>query len=133
VNVFPTHTCFDDALDYLAHRLKQNRRDAKRLVLVHGILLAPEGAKKDQPFAHAWVEESDRVWQDGLLEDGRRVTWAMSVAEFREKMRPQKETRYTVREAVAENLRTNHFGPWVEEYRALCGRGETFWPVVVGS
>jgi hypothetical protein len=132
VTILPTHTCFDDALDYLAHRFKQDRRTAKKLTLVHGILLAPEGAKKDQPFAHAWIEDGDRVWQDGFLEDGRRVTWSMSVAEFREKMRPQKETRYTAREACAENSRSGHFGPWVAEYQALCG-GETFWPVGVAS
>jgi hypothetical protein len=133
VTIYPTHTCFDDALDYLAHRVRQNRRAAMKLTLVHGILLAPEGKRKGEPFAHAWVEEGGRVIQDGLLEDGSRVTWSMSVAEFREKMQPQKTTRYTVRQAARENRRTNHFGPWVPEYQALTGRGETFWPEGVAS
>lgn len=147
-SILPTHTCFDDALDYLAHRLHQDHRVGERLTLVHGILLAPEGPKAGTPFAHAWVEEALPggvvVWQDGFVnlggfevplaggilraeKDLARVSYSTPAAAWREKMRVQKETRYTVDQAVAENRRTCHFGPWVVEYEALCGK-ETFWP-----
>jgi len=147
--IFPTHTCFDDALDYLALRLRQDRRAAAKLTLVHGILLVPEGPKVGTPFAHGWVEEALPggvvVWQDGFIDLGgfevplaggtlraerdlARVTYSTPAVDWREKMRLQKDTRYTVRQAIAENRRSNNFGPWVDEYRALCGKGETFWP-----
>lgn len=152
--ILPTHTCFDDALDYLAHRLKADPSSEERLTLVHGILLAPEGPKAGTPFAHAWVEEELQgrtiVWQDGFIDLGgfeiplaggtlraeqdlARVSYSTPAAEWRQKMRLRKETRYSARQASAENGRTNHYGPWVEEYRALCGRGETFWPRAGGE
>ena len=148
-SILPTHTCFDDALDYLAHRLKADPASEPRFTLVHGILLAPEGAKAGTPFAHAWVEEDLPggvvVWQDGYVDLGgfemplaggtlraehdlARVSLSTPAAEWRAKMQLQKETRYTVREAWAENRRTVTFGPWEPEYQALCGGGETFWP-----
>jgi hypothetical protein len=33
----------------------------------------------------------------------------------------KKSTRYTVEEAMRENLRTGHFGPWEKKYDDLCG------------
>lgn len=133
MNLFPTHTCFDDALDYCTHRLKMDRRAATKLTLVHGILMVPDGPKKGTLFAHAWVEERNQVWQDGFLEDGTRVTWSMDRKEFAEKMGLQKETRYTLRQARRENLRTMTYGPWLPEYQALCGKGETLGVLEVGS
>jgi hypothetical protein len=124
VKIFPTHTCFNDAFDYMSQRFKQDRRSAKKLILVHAICLAPEGPQKDQPFAHAWVEEGDGAYQDGFLETGERITYQLTVEQLREWLRPQKQTRYTIPEVLVENERSGHFGPWVEEYRALCGRGD---------
>lgn len=135
MTLLPTHTCFDDALEYCEHRVKQDRRlvRSNKLTLVHGVLTVPEGPKRGQPFAHAWVEEGGRVWQDGFLEDGTRVTWSMDRKEFAEKLGLQKETRYTLLEALAENDRSGTYGPWLPEYQALCGNGETFWPLEVAS
>jgi hypothetical protein len=59
------------------------------------------------------------VWQGGIYES-ERIFYAQDRAEFFKRMRVQESTRYTVREAVAENYRTNHYGPWVEKYAALC-------------
>ena len=128
--VLPTHTCFDDALDYLVHRIRADPSlfSADQLYLVHGIALAPEGQHAGEPFAHAWVEEHDKVWQAGILaDDGVRIYYAMDRAEFYEKWRIQKSTRYTAKEADEENVRSNHYGPWLEEYRELCGRERTIY------
>jgi hypothetical protein len=43
-------------------------------------------------------------------------------AEYYAEGRVEKVTRYTPREALRENIRTGHFGPWEDEYRALCVR-----------
>lgn len=124
MDIFPTHTCFDDALDLIAERLKGNpalaRQPATVIALVHGILLAPEGPHKDEPFAHAWVEEGDEVWNSGLL-DGQRIYYALNRDEWYRLMRLQKATRYSLREAGRENRKSGHYGPWAEEYRELCG------------
>lgn len=140
MTILPTGTCFDDALDFISERVKREPRLALTgdLILVHGICLAPEGRRAGEPFSHAWVEDSttevnpplEIVWQGGVL-DGQRIWYAMPRAEFESKLRPQKSTRYTMREAALENKRTNHFGPWVEEYSNLCkrtGEADVFWP-----
>ncbi|MET0405270.1 MAG: hypothetical protein ABW123_22840 [Cystobacter sp.] len=128
----PTHTCFDDALEYLGWRAKETPeqlREVGRFFLVHAICLVPEGKRKGEPFAHAWVEERISmvgppgyewvVWQDGFLND-ERITYGCPAEVFRAAMQVVEETRYTPRQAHEENARTMTFGPWVERYKALC-------------
>ena len=118
ISIHPTHSCFDDALDFLANLLRDNPglADAGTVHLVHGILLTPATS---EPFAHAWVEYSGAVWQCGIL-NGKRICYGMDPTEFAEKLRPQDVTRYTPRQAWKENERSNTFGPWVERYQELC-------------
>lgn len=117
----PTNTCFDDALDFfddLARSGAGFEDMVDRYRVVHGICLMPQS---DRPYAHAWVEDRTRdlVLQRGIL-NGKIVQLEMSVLEFTLRHRPQKFTRYTLREALRLNYESNHYGPWVEEYRALC-------------
>lgn len=125
--IYPTFTCFDDALEFLGDRVKADPvAAARQLMLVHGICLAPEGPKKGTPFAHAWVEEMKPegvvVWQAGILE-GQRVLYSVGLQEFTQSFQVQQFTRYTVHQAALENERTCHFGPWIPEYEALCNHG----------
>ena len=124
--ILPTHRCFDDALDYIELRLREGAHPDS-LILVHGICLAPEGPHKDKPFAHAWVEHEGRVVQSGLL-DGERIFYSVPSEDFAEMLRPQEFTRYTLRQALAQNLASGHYGPWEERYIALCGGRTLFEP-----
>lgn len=121
----PTQTCFDDALDLLEEWLRLDPALAARVTLVHAICLAPEGPDTGKPFAHAWLERDGRIWQIGLF-DGARILWSVEPDEYRALMRPVAETRYTPQEALAENDRTGHYGPWKPAYIALCGGGRIF-------
>lgn len=123
--LYPTHTCFDDALDYLGLvATAEGRRGLRGLALVHGICLVPEGESfvgAGQPgdrFAHAWVESGGRVIQGAIL-DGERVYFSILRVEFFEKWRVQDFTRYTPRQAMRQNRLSNHFGPWESKYEAL--------------
>jgi hypothetical protein len=134
--LFPTHHCFDDALEFLGARVARHPALARgrSLRLVHGICLGPRGegvaasfgvdvVAPGQPFAHAWVEEATRpavVWQSGLDAAGGVVFVAIPRSIFYGTMRVGLRTRYTVREAWHENQRTGTYGPWKAEYRALC-------------
>ncbi|HLX21672.1 MAG TPA: hypothetical protein VKR23_16115 [Gaiellaceae bacterium] len=120
--IYPTFTCFDDALEFINVRVKQDQRLAfdRTLTLVHGIALAHTAP--NEPYAHAWVEEGDRCWDAGLV-DGQKVYYAVARDEFYAARRIQKTTCYTVRQACLENFRTKHYGPWRAEYAALCGSG----------
>lgn len=120
----PTHTCFDDVLDHQVDLRTTDPAAASRQLIVHGILLWPEGARAGEPYAHAWVEDplDDQVYQSGILDDGVKVWWGHPREEFERIMRPQHVTRYTFEQAHILNWQHEHFGPWVPEYRALCGR-----------
>jgi hypothetical protein len=122
--IYPTHRCFDDALDFVTERMKEDPKGLEnKLLVVHGIVLMPSGPDEGEPYAHAWVEEGSLVWQGGIL-DGERVYWSVEWSEFRDELRVQEATRYTLRQAYMENQRTNHYGPWLAKYEALC-RGTT--------
>ena len=120
--IHPTHTCFDDALGFLEQLADAGVHIAgiRQHTVVHGICLAPDG----ELFAHAWVEhdELDAVWQGGII-DGQHVWHTMARPRFYASMRVMESTKYTVDEAVAHNYRTGTYGPWVEAYAKLCGRG----------
>lgn len=117
----PTNTCFDDALDFLDHLLREaadlGREDFEdRFVLVHGICRCPEG----ELYAHAWVEQDGAlVWQAGLA-FAFKVYVSQRAQEFYAERRVVEFTRYTVKEAIAINDETGHYGPWKEKYRRLC-------------
>jgi hypothetical protein len=119
--IYPTHKCFDDALDVVA-RWAREHVELSTVTVVHAICLAPEGPEAGTPFAHAWVERDGRVWQLGRIDDAI-VLWAADAAEYRAAMRPITEARYTVVEALAENRRSGTYGPWRPEIKALCGTG----------
>lgn len=111
--IYPTHTCFDDAVQTLAALAKQ--RDRRWVRLVHGIC-SPEG----RPLAHAWVEDlkAHEAYFTGILE-GKRVTFAADRYEFRAELNVLESTSYTIQEALAAE-EEHGIGPWESRYRALC-------------
>ncbi|SRR6266496_2263260 len=115
----PTHTCFDDALDFITAVLQQNPADRQALIrelmLVHAICLSPEG----EPYAHAWVEHAGRCIFRGILH-GTLHYYATSLEEYYAEMHVQDVTRYSPQTALDENKRCNTYGPWVPKYLALC-------------
>jgi hypothetical protein len=128
VIIYPTHKCFDEALEFCEERARADAPGWQDLILVHGIVLVPdhqpadaEGAPGD-PAAHAWVEAGDVVWDSGRLEDGRHVRFSVARAEYYAYWRVQHTTKYTMRAALTENRRTGTYGPWRPEYQALCRR-----------
>jgi hypothetical protein len=117
VQVQPTHTCFDDAMDLLDAFATQRPDIIDDLRLVHGICLDPAG----EPFSHAWLEDTAtaQVLFVGIV-NGERMNLAGDRADYYQEARVQETTTYTLHEALAENTRSHHFGPWEPRYRALC-------------
>src|SRR4051812_26554030 len=123
--LYPTHHCFDDALDYLTELALDPSTAwiirAPDTFLVHGIALMPETgglSAPGTPYAHAWVELGGDVIQAGLLASGERIFYRKPKAEHYAKLRIQHATRYTMRQALEENRRSNNYGPWKPEYLA---------------
>ena len=121
----PTHTCFDDALDYLEW-LAFNQQWGRLLecTLVHGVCLTPDG----RPYVHAWVEFPDNCVGAGIVA-GERVWYYVRRRDWLKEFRPQLTTRYTLKEAYENNKRTNHYGPWESYYRDMIlndGKEETW-------
>lgn len=115
--VLPTGKCFDDALDLLNDILKYNPECVADLRLIHGICTAPDG----HHYAHAWVEDlaTERALFVGLV-NGERMNLAASREEYWTEVGMVERTPYTYRQAVIENRRHNHYGPWLDHYRRLC-------------
>lgn len=123
MNIYPTHTCFDDALEMLCEAIKANpgAGESDELLLVHGICLTPFG----QEYAHAWVESLGKLaWFMGIL-DGKRQQFAAKIPEYYNEMNVVKTTKYTPRQAWKENNKHVTFGPWIEKYQKLCRQKES--------
>jgi hypothetical protein len=122
--ILPTHTCFDDALDYIEARLRQGCPPG-RLFLIHAKATIPDGPDRGQVFAHAWAEEvkasSVVCIQQGFY-NGQRITYEVDREEFYRELSPLTTYRYTLPEAWAQNRRHATYGPWEPELQVLCGR-----------
>lgn len=116
-DILPTHTCFDDAIDFLldfAH--DANNRS---FCVVHGLCV---GRSCGTLYVHAWVEEANRqlVWQGGVIRaTAKHVWWALPRAEFYRLYAVQKTSRYPVERVMAMLDATNFNGPWRPDYLAL--------------
>lgn len=120
--IYPTHQCFNDAMEFIDYvALAYKGEDTSMIKLVHGLITGDDG----KSHAHAWVEDSSTetaifagIWK------GEKIYFFSPVGQFYEKYRVTETTKYTIAEALAENLRTIHFGPWEPKYVALCGDGD---------
>lgn len=122
--LLPTHTCFDDSLDLIEELVRAGNVAVEEITLAHGICVMP--TPDVHHYAHAWVEvgpqgeRSECVCMFKLIVSGKPAVFATPLEEFYRDMRVIESTTYTVAEALAENKRTEMYGPWKEEYLALC-------------
>lgn len=118
--IYPTHTCFDDAIEFIELLIKENpdlKEDIKaNILIVHSICLMPDG----RPYAHAWVEDKkdDTSIFRGII-DGEATYLIAPRTEYYERFRVQETTKYTLYQALEENRKSNTYGPWKEKYRKL--------------
>lgn len=118
-NIYPTHTCFDDALDMLEEAVIAHPDCVftDEFKVVHAICLM-KGS--DERYAHAWLEYlGKQVWFRGYL-DGKLETFAADIKEYYEDARVQEFTKYTPREVNELNKKFVTYGPWEEKYLRLC-------------
>ncbi|QOR55578.1 MAG: hypothetical protein UMS36scaffold28_68 [Phage 59_13] len=114
-DLLPTHTCFDDAVANMAILLNQNGIQVKDEIRIVHAIIAPYG----KPLAHAWVTFRGRAYFSGVMPGGWRAGVSMETERYERGMKVVEATRYTIDEAVAEELEKG-IGPWKPEYRALC-------------
>lgn len=116
------HTCFTDALEFIERHIKRDPTlvHDKTFVLVHGILVVPEGEPNaGLRHSHAWVEKDGDVWQSGFL-DGQKIYFACRRDEFYAEAGIEASTSYTMLDVWIANKSSGHFGPWKPDYQALC-------------
>jgi len=124
MTLHPTHTCFDDALDFFDMLAKQGNATIYdgRWRLVHALCEAPDG----QYYAHAWVERDDIAIGSAIIH-GHRCHYETDRRDYYRRFRPVEMNRYTVREAVIMNARHNNFGPWESRYRDFASSERRTW------
>lgn len=120
----PTGTCFDDSICFFITALRANpiAFDTAGFLLVHGALQA-----KDIKYAHAWVEAHGSVFNSFVDEDGKKGVIHLYKKEFYSKMDVVHRTKYTPKRVMALTFNSPMSklmtGPWVEQYKKLCGIG----------
>jgi hypothetical protein len=123
LTIYPTHTCFDDAIEYLTHTVKSvgPKTVHAHYSLVHGICLHPDG----RPYSHAWVERTTASHRTlcigiGRLESGEPVAYEGAKEEYYDNFQVQKTYKYTIKEMIKHNYEHGTYGPWLPELLQLC-------------
>lgn len=108
MDILPTHTCFDDALDTLERIAIESPDTVDEFHVIHAICMTD-----GELFSHAWLEHipTSRVVFVGIREGARETFVALS-SEYEAELSVQWKIRYRAWEAVEINHRTNHYGPW---------------------
>lgn len=132
MNILPTHTCFDDVLDFYSMLRDAGETPAQldAWVVMHALCIMP--GTDDDVFAHAWNQHRDTgaCMQAGYLSDEgigawpERIWYEMPAESFAEMFRPQLVTRYTLTQALDANIATGHYGPWLHIYHDHCNRSD---------
>lgn len=113
--IYPTHKCFDDALDFLEGLYKEKNPMLYRMRLVHGICLHPDDGHE---YAHAWVEQDEEFVIFAGIYRGENQYFAAAREEYYADAKVQETTKYTLLEALCENHKAGHYGPWIERISA---------------
>jgi len=140
----PTHTCFDDALEFFELlRLSEPEVQSyvrESLCIAHGICESASGER----WVHAWVEEirdddPDRadwprhvVWQ-GMRCGSGKGWFAVGAEWFYTAFRVQERELYRVEQFGMLNLLSGHYGPWNPRYLAMMGGGGRVLGTVEGA
>jgi hypothetical protein len=112
--VYPTHQCFDDVTEIVALVLVEGTLTSD-VAIVHGII-APDGVD----ISHAWVERGKSSVVFAGIVNGEKCLVECDLDEYYQQSIVKDKTAYTIEDAIAEEIRCGHGGPWVGRYRALC-------------
>jgi hypothetical protein len=105
-------------MEFIDHIARKAPELADIMFLVHAVCISGGG----QEFTHAWVEDTlNKMCIFCGVYMGKKNYFAAPMENFFKGYTVKESTRYTVAEAMAENLRTIHFGPWEKKYDDLCG------------
>jgi hypothetical protein len=120
--IFPTFECFSDGMEFIDHIARLCPEKINDISLVHAICTADDGTE----YSHGWVEDGKQeicifcgVYMD------EKIYFAARFEDFFKGYKVKEFTRYSVWEALQNNVRTINYGPWEEKYIALCGKGGT--------
>jgi hypothetical protein len=117
--LLPTFTCFDDAIEFIESRVREEgpRYAADHLRLVHALCEAEDGTI----YAHGWAEDKGLCWNAALVE-GQKVYYSIKRVDFYRWKKVREPRRYTMEEILDQNRQHGTYGPWEPQFIAACGK-----------
>jgi hypothetical protein len=119
--LYPTFSCFDDAMHFIEYVWK-NYPSLDEIFVVHAIGKAHD--EGETRYSHGWVEDHNVgvCIYAGYLK-GVKVYMCSPIEEYYSKFKFIETTKYTPKQAITLNLKHGTFGPWEPKYVALCNDG----------
>lgn len=120
MDIYPTFTCFDDALEFVEDLVRtKNTAALTNVLVVHAICVMPSGER----YAHAWVETGGNCIFKGVIE-GEACYITARQSEYYDHFAVQETTKYNWLQAGLENRLAGTYGPWEQKYLALTRQGK---------
>jgi len=104
----PCGDCFKFANNLAKNMLEDGIIPEDKFFVCHGEVEAPL-AQEHKRYSHAWVETPDKVYDWQLRMSGKGN---LPQKDFYELFKPDKITKYSVKEAMTNQVRHGHHGPW---------------------
>jgi len=121
MEVLPTHTCFDDALEFLED-LARREEPFTHFRVVHALLKNPDS----EVYAHAWLlnTANNTVVFAGIY-DNEKIYIEADADEYYSKIDILDMTQYDSVEICEMNHLYGTYGPWKTQYLEYCRQGDS--------
>lgn len=120
-SLYPTHTCFDDAIEIIEFFCKSNPALIKMesISLIHAVIHPP----KYDIHAHAWIEWHFRnaIFQKNVYQ-GEKIITEFHRDTYWQNSRVLIYRKYSMKDVARLNKESGTYGPWDEVFKKYCNR-----------
>jgi len=117
-SLYPTHSCFNDAMELVDYTAKHEPEVLPNWKIVHAICEMPDGTR----YAHAWVEDYNlKVAVFAGILNGEKIYVLAKITDYEQHLKVIESSKYTIHQAMMNNVTSGNFGPWEKKYQDLSG------------
>jgi hypothetical protein len=106
--VVPCGDCYRFANNLAREMLNDGIIPEKGIFVCHGTVVAPHSADQKR-YEHAWVEAQDKVYDWQMRTSGK---FFLPIKDFYELFRPENAKKYSPTQAMVNQVKHKHHGPW---------------------
>lgn len=136
--LYPTHHCFDDAIEFIAEFVAYYPDSVDSLRVVHAICRSDDNtgntANGNVLYIHAYVKslEDNLCFFDVKIDD-KQLHCMVETAQYETALHIQTSIQYTIRQVLRECRKSDTAGPWRQDFIDFCNKSDFEPKAIMGQ